>query len=125
MAGDNYGGGDQVNIFGGTAHTGIVHHHVAAQPTLEEALRAVVALMRELRAEVAPEDRGAFDEALPVLAADVLAAPAPAVDAPADAQQTRRRALVTVAGIAAVLGTVGTPLLEAARAALELLGVGG
>ncbi|MET9671914.1 hypothetical protein ABZY68_02300 [Streptomyces sp. NPDC006482] len=115
MAGDNYGGGDQVNIFGGTAHTGIVHHHVAAQPTLEEALRAVVALMRELRAEVAPEDRGAFDEALPVLAAD----------APAEAQQTRRRALVTVAGIAAVLGTVGTPLLDAARAALELLGVGG
>ncbi|MFE7553447.1 hypothetical protein [Streptomyces gardneri] len=116
MAGDNYGGGDQVNIFGGEGHTGIVHHHPAPpQPTLEEALRTVVELMRVLRAEVPPEDRGSFDDALPVLAADEDATAPPA----------RRRALLTVAGIAALLGTVGTPLLDASRAALELLGVGG
>ncbi|GEB58749.1 hypothetical protein [Streptomyces gardneri] len=120
-AGDNHGGnnygGDQVNIFGGEGHTGIVHHHAGPQqqPTLEEALRTVVELMRVLRAEVPPEDRGSFDDALPVLAADEDATPPP----------VRRRALLTVAGIAALLGTVGTPLLDAARAALELLGVGG
>ncbi|MFD3661328.1 hypothetical protein ACFWVF_12135 [Streptomyces sp. NPDC058659] len=119
--GDSHGGGgrDTVNIFGGEGHTGIVHNHHAPsqQPTLEEALRTVVTLMRELRAEVAPEDRRSFDEALPVLAADATGA---AVETP-----VRRRALVTVAGIAALLGTLGAPLLDSARAALELLGVGG
>ncbi|MFB7590447.1 hypothetical protein [Streptomyces sp. NPDC056169] len=73
--------------------------------------------MRQLRAEVAPEDRTAFDEALPVVAADTAD--------PGVATPVRRRALVTVAGIAALLGAVGTPLLDSARAALELLGVGG
>ncbi|MFI9748334.1 hypothetical protein [Streptomyces sp. NPDC052494] len=113
--GNHYG--DRVNMIGGFGNKGIVHNHPAPQqqPTLDEALRTVVALMRELRAEVPSEDRGSFDEALPVLAADE-AATAPPV---------RRRALLTVAGIAAILGTVGTPLLDAARAALELLGVGG
>ncbi|MFD0149205.1 hypothetical protein ACWGQ4_00960 [Streptomyces sp. NPDC055721] len=112
--GNHYG--DRVTMIGGTGNKGIVHHHAPqTQPTLEEALRTVVELMRVLRAEVPPEDRGSFDEALPVLAADE-AATAPPV---------RRRALLTVAGIAAMLGAVGTPLLDAARAALELLGVGG
>lgn len=120
--GDNHGGGggrDTVNIFGGEGHTGIVHNHPAPppQPTLEEALRTVVAIVRELRAEVAPEDRRSLDEALPVLEAD---AADPAVGTP-----VRRRALLTVAGIAAMLGTLGAPLLDSARAALELLGVGG
>ncbi|KQX09391.1 hypothetical protein ASC82_26070 [Streptomyces sp. Root431] len=121
-SGENHGGahhgsGDMVNIFGGEGHAGIVHHHGGPppQPTLEEALRTVVELMRVLRAEVPPEDRGSFDDALPVLAADEAATASP----------VRRRALLTVAGIAAMLGTVGTPLLDAARAALELLGVGG
>ncbi|MFE1547021.1 hypothetical protein [Streptomyces sp. NPDC058718] len=114
--GDSYYFGDAVNIHGGTGHQGIVHNHPAPpQPTLEEALRTVVELMRVLRAEVPPEDRGSFDDALPVLAADEAAAAPP----------VRRRALLTVAGIAAMLGAVGTPLLDAARAALELLGVGG
>ncbi|GGW01448.1 hypothetical protein GCM10010230_31870 [Streptomyces narbonensis] len=117
--GNSYYFGDAVNIQGGTGHQGIVHNHAApAQPpTLEEALRTVVALMQGLRAEVAPEDRQSFDDALPVLAADATDA---AVEAP-----VRRRALLTVAGIAAMLGTLGAPLLDSARAALELLGVGG
>ncbi|MFF8834231.1 hypothetical protein [Streptomyces sp. NPDC015130] len=111
--------GDQVNMFGGQGNQGIVHHHHAPPPpaTLDEALRIVVACMRELRAEVGPEDRQSFDEALPVLAADATDA---AVETP-----VRRRALLTVAGIAAMLGTLGAPLLDSARAALELLGVGG
>ncbi|MEU7070786.1 hypothetical protein AB0B30_07935 [Streptomyces narbonensis] len=112
--GNHYG--DRVNMIGGTGNQGIVHHHAPQpQPTLEEALRTVVTLMGQLRAEVPSEDRGSFDDALPVLAADE------AVTAPPE----RRRALLTVAGIAAMLGTVGTPLLGSARAALELLGVGG
>ncbi|MFI6419567.1 hypothetical protein ACIBG6_19505 [Streptomyces sp. NPDC050842] len=117
--GNNYYFGDAVNIHGGTEITGIVNNYPAPpqQPTLEEALRTVVALMRELRAEVAPEDQQSFDEALPVLAADATGA---GVETP-----VRRRALLTVAGIAAMLGTLGAPLLDSARAALELLGVGG
>ncbi|MEU3691015.1 hypothetical protein [Streptomyces narbonensis] len=115
--GNNYFQGDAVIIHDGTGHQGIVHNYAAPPqpPTLEEALRTVVALMRELRAEVGPEDQRSFDDALPVLAADEAAAAPP----------VQRRALLTVAGIAALLGTVGTPLLDAARAALELLGVGG
>ncbi|MDV5146713.1 hypothetical protein R1T08_21605 [Streptomyces sp. SBC-4] len=118
--GNHHGSGDQVNIFGGTGHTGITHNHPAPpqqQPALEAALRTVVELMEQLRADVGPEDRRSFDEALPVLDPDGgdAAVPAP----------VQRRALVTVAGTAALLGAVGTPLLDSARAAMELLGVGG
>ncbi|MFB7606050.1 hypothetical protein [Streptomyces gardneri] len=122
MSGDNYNFGDVVNIHDGSGHQGIVHNYAAAPqpPTLDEALRTVVTLMRELRAEVGPEGQRAFDDALPVLAADATDVAGTAVEVPG-----RRRALITVAGIAALLGTVGTPLLDAARAALELLGVGG
>ncbi|WP_329622575.1 hypothetical protein OG357_20785 [Streptomyces sp. NBC_01255] len=124
MSGDNHGGnnhgsGDVVNIFGGQGHTGIVNNPAPPQqqPALEAALRTVVELMEQLRADVGPEDRRSFDEALPVLEAD---AADPAVETP-----VRRRALLAVAGIAALLGTAGASLLDAARAALELLGVGG
>ncbi|MEU3748154.1 MULTISPECIES: hypothetical protein [Streptomyces] len=120
--GNNYFHGDAVIIHDGTGHQGIVHNYAAPPkpPTLDEALRTVVALMRELRAEVGPEDQRSFDDALPVLAADATDAAGTAVEVPG-----RRRALLTVVGIATLLGTVGTPLLDAARAALELLGVGG
>jgi hypothetical protein len=104
--GNHYG--DRVTIHGGTGHQGIVHHHAAPQQSLEDTLRAVVELARALRGEVHPEDRASIDDALPVLAAGPSAEPA-----------GRRRSLMA---LAATVGSVGQPLLESVRAALDLLG---
>ncbi|MCX4788851.1 hypothetical protein OG369_22540 [Streptomyces sp. NBC_01221] len=111
MTGGNYHFGDEVVINGGDGHTGIVHNHHAPQPTLEDTLRAVVELARALRGEVPEEDQASIDNALPVLAAGPSAEPAP-----------RRRSLMALAAIAATVGTIGQPLLDSVRAALELLG---
>ena len=111
MTGGKYHFGDEVNINGGDGHTGIVHNHYAPQASLEETLRAVVELARALRGEVSDEDRASIDDALPVL-----------VTGPSAEPTTRRRSLMALAAIAATVGTVGQPLLDSIRAALELLG---
>ncbi|MEV6162875.1 hypothetical protein AB0L71_13280 [Streptomyces sp. NPDC052052] len=111
MTGGNYHFGDEVNIYGGSGHTGIAHNHHAPQPTLEETLRTVVELARALRSEVPEEDRASIDGALPVLA-----------DGPSAEPTTRRRSLMALAAIAATVGSIGQPLLESVRAALELIG---
>lgn len=104
--------GDNVTIVGGQNHHGIVHHNYAPQRTLEEQLTEVVRLAQVLRGDVSDAaDRAALDGALPALAADAATEPA-----------TRRRSLMALAAIAATIGTVGEPLLNSVKAALELLG---
>ncbi|MFG2330081.1 hypothetical protein ACGFMM_10685 [Streptomyces sp. NPDC048604] len=109
----NHNYGQQVNVYGGRGnHGSIVNHHAPAAPAgLEDALRAVLEQAARVRGQLAPSDARSVDETLPVLDPD---APAPPED--------RRRALLTVAGVAATVGAVAQPLLDSVRAALELLG---
>ncbi|GLV83034.1 hypothetical protein Slala03_27230 [Streptomyces lavendulae subsp. lavendulae] len=105
--------GDTVNMYGGQDNKGIVHHH-AAPPARspEQAVRELLALLAELRAHVPAESARYIDSALPAITAD------PAAVAP----EERHRALLAVAGIAATVGAVGVPVVEAVRALLALLG---
>ncbi|MFD8027095.1 hypothetical protein [Streptomyces lavendulae] len=104
--------GDTVNMYGGQDNKGIVHHH-AAPPARspEQAVRELLALLAELRAQVPAESARYIDSALPAITAD-----------PAVAPEERHRALLAVAGIAATVGAVGVPVVEAVRALLALLG---
>ncbi|MFF2043141.1 hypothetical protein ACFVVX_22230 [Kitasatospora sp. NPDC058170] len=116
MSGDHIHG-DVVNMHGGSNNQGIVHHHApepgdrSGSAELAAAVRALVVLLTELRDGVAPLDAASIDEALPAIAAGRGAAP-----------QERHRALMAVAGIAATVGAVGAPVVDAVRRVLDLLG---
>ncbi|MFJ8432137.1 hypothetical protein ACIQ9P_12665 [Kitasatospora sp. NPDC094019] len=117
MSGDHFHG-DVVNLYGGTDNKGIVHHHHAPGPDgervtaeLTRAVQDLVTLLRELRAGVAPMAAESIDEALPALTVGPLAVP-----------RERHRALMAVAGIAATVGAVGVPVVEAVQRVLGLLG---
>ncbi|WP_406183837.1 hypothetical protein [Streptomyces sp. NBC_01006] len=119
MSGDSYYFGRTVNMHGGTHNTGMVNHDpesaaaCPADPALAEAVRELVALLEELREQVPPLTARSIDDALPALSADSGAAP----------PEERHRALMAVAGIAATVGAIGQPVLDAVRAVLELLAV--
>ncbi|MFI9727990.1 hypothetical protein [Streptomyces sp. NPDC052092] len=114
MSGDNYYFGDSVSMHGGLGNTGIVKNQAAAgagtSPALDAAIAQLVELVAELRAQVPPARAQSIDEVLP----DVTRA---------DAEpQQRHRALLAVAGIAATVGAVGQPVVEAVNSVLALLG---
>ncbi|MBD0707229.1 MULTISPECIES: hypothetical protein [unclassified Streptomyces] len=109
MTGGNQHFGDVVNINGGDGHTGIVHHHHAPGLTPEQAEALVAGLARALRGEVPAGYRDSIDEALPALAEGASVAPA-----------VRRRSLRALETVAVGVGTIGQPLLEAVRTALDL-----
>ncbi|MEU6555688.1 hypothetical protein ABZ915_36380 [Streptomyces sp. NPDC046915] len=116
MSGDNYYFGDSVTMHGGQGNTGIVKNQPApaapaASPELEAAVRELVALIAELRTQVAPASAQAIDDSLPAITAD-----------PAAPAQQRHGALMAVAGIAATVGAVGQPVVEAVNKILQLLG---
>ncbi|KNB51763.1 hypothetical protein [Streptomyces caatingaensis] len=117
MSGDHYYFGDSVTMHGGTGNTGMVKNQAPAGPPSDDALRTAVEELlraaRELRPSLPPAGARALDDTLP----DVTD-PAPA------RPQDRHRALLAVAGIAATVGTVGQPLLDAVNRVLELLGAG-
>jgi hypothetical protein len=109
-----FGGGDHVAMHGGSGNVGIDKRVLPAQelpPAVQEALGELLGLLRELRAQVAPASAEALDTALPALQAEADIPP-----------QERHRALLAVAGIAATIGTVGGPVVEAVNKVLELLG---
>ncbi|MEE1802909.1 hypothetical protein PUR57_30240 [Streptomyces sp. JV176] len=118
MSGDSYYFGDNVNMHGGQGNTGIVKNQVAAtdsaavSPALRSAVEELLQLVGELRDRVPPASAQSIDDSLP----DISAA---AADAP---PQDRHRALMAVAGIAATVGVVGQPVLDAVNKILELLG---
>ncbi|MEU1177373.1 hypothetical protein ABZ464_06940 [Streptomyces sp. NPDC005820] len=107
--------GDNVNMHGGSGNVGMIKNQGAAaaapaSPELEAAVQELLALLREVRPQIPAASAQALDESLPALTAD---ATAPA--------QERHRALLAVAGIAATIGAVGQPVLEAVNRVLELL----
>ncbi|EFF92453.1 MULTISPECIES: hypothetical protein [unclassified Streptomyces] len=117
MSGDTYHFGDSVTMNGGRGNIGMIKNQGASAPAeqpspeLEAAVRELVALVRELRASVPAASAQAIDDTLPDITADPAAPP-----------QERHRALMAVAGIAATVGAVGQPVIEAVNRILELLG---
>ncbi|MFD3941330.1 hypothetical protein [Streptomyces sp. NPDC058579] len=109
MSGDSYYFGDAVNQYG-DHNQGIVHHHHAS-PALEQALLRVLDRVAEVRAGIPAEAQRSLDGALPALAPGSDAEP-----------QARRSALQILEAVAGMAGNVGQPLLDATRAALQLLG---
>lgn len=105
----NYIGGDQYNQYGDHS-VGRIQNYGAVDPTVayEELIRAVQAL----RVQVSPADRQLVDEQLDVITAG-----------PDQDQGTLRRALGTVAGVAAVVGQVGAPVIQAVRQVMSALGM--
>ncbi|HET9382934.1 MAG TPA: hypothetical protein VFP69_19200 [Streptomyces sp.] len=117
MSRDNFSTyGDNVNIFGGTGHTGMVKNvgtppAPAMDPELRVALGELVRLVQELREQVTPATAQTIDATLPVLASADTAQP-----------QERHGALMAVAGIAATAGALGVPILDAVNRVLQLMG---
>ncbi|MEK2493883.1 hypothetical protein WN990_30450 [Kitasatospora purpeofusca] len=116
MSGDHFHG-DVVNMYGGTNNEGIVHHHAPvadggpATDELTRAVRELITMLGELRDGVAPMAAESIDEALPAIVVGPQAVP-----------RERHRALMAVAGIAATVGAVGAPVVEAVQRVLGLLG---
>ncbi|MGW0732679.1 hypothetical protein [Streptomyces sp. NPDC002851] len=112
-----FGSGDHVAMHGGSGNVGI-DKRVTPAPELaqavQEALRELLTLVEELRAQVpqASASASTLDDSLPVLRAEADVPP-----------QERHRALLAVAGIAATVGAVGVPVVEAINKVLELMGL--
>ncbi|MBK3564240.1 hypothetical protein [Streptomyces sp. MBT62] len=116
MSGDTFYFGDNVTMHGGTGNTGIVKHQTpagppVADPALQAAVEELRRLVETLREQIPAASAQTIDDALPALTTDPGAAP-----------QERHRALMAVAGIAATVGAVGQPALEAVNRILGLLG---
>ena len=75
------------------------------------ALREMITLIQELRAQVTPADRATLDESASVIRQGERAEPG-----------ALRRAVGAVIGIATMAGTVGGPALDAALKVKQLLG---
>ncbi len=117
MSGGSYHFGDSVTLHGGFGNTGIVKRDgaVADVPTVSPALRAAVQellrLVEDLRDGLPLSSVQALDDSLPAVTADATVPP-----------EDRHRALMAVAGIAATVGTIGRPVLDAVNHILQLLG---
>ncbi|MFG2984336.1 hypothetical protein ACGFYQ_24275 [Streptomyces sp. NPDC048258] len=115
--GDSYHYGDVVNMNDGTGNTGIVKHQsptIAQQLPADqrEAIERLVRLLEELRGQIPPGSAETVDDSLRAIAS-VTSTP-----------QERHRALMAVAGVAAVIGPLAQPVGEAVHAILRLLGAG-
>ena len=115
MSGDNYHFGDSVTMNGGRNNTGIVKNQAPApaaesDPALEQAVRELALVVRELRDQLGGVDAELIDEALPALDGGAATPP-----------QQRHRALIALAGIATTVGAVGQPALEAVNRVLALV----
>ncbi|MFB7184505.1 hypothetical protein ACFCZT_04155 [Streptomyces sp. NPDC056230] len=117
MSGDSYYFGDNVNMHGGQGNTGIVKNQVAAtdaaavSPALHSAVEELLQLVEGLRDRIPPASAQAIDDSLADISADDGAP-----------SQDRHRALMAIAGVAATVGAVGRPVLDAVNKILELLG---
>ena len=101
-------------MHGGSHNVGIDKRVTPAQELpqdAQDALRELLALLHGLRAQVNPISATVIDDSLPAL------------NAGAEVQlQERHRALLAVAGIAATVGTIGAPVVDAVNKILALLG---
>ena len=118
MSGDSYHFGDRVDINGGAGHIGVVKGNVTqgaapqASADLAAAIRELLVQVERLRGQVSSVTAQAIDDSLADIDGQAGAPP-----------EERHRALMAVAGIAATVGAIGLPVLEAVNRILELLGV--
>jgi hypothetical protein len=106
--GDNNVVGEQWNIHGG--HNIINQNKGPADP--RAAIQELIAAVQTLRGQVSIADRQVIDESMDVVRTADHAE-----------KGTLRRALGNVAGIAAMVGQVGVPVIESVRAVMAALGV--
>ena len=101
-------------MHGGHQNIGMIKNQpvsaAPASPELRAAVGELLDLVRELRTRVPSASVRAIDDCLPGIT----------IDAVAPAQEWHR-ALMAVVGIAATVGTVGRPVLDAVNKILELL----
>jgi hypothetical protein len=112
VSGDSYRiSGDSVVQFGGHDNIGKIVNQAPAD--LRMALAELIRLAEVLRGQVPPTDAQVIDESVGVLR-----------HGDTSDHNTLRRALGNIAGIAAIVGQVGTPVIEAVRSVLSALGIG-
>lgn len=112
MSGNSYNiSGDSVVQFGGRNNIGKIVNQAPADPSA--ALEEVIRLAEALRGQVPPSDAQVIDESVGVLRYG-----------DASDHNTLRQALGNIAGIAALVGQVGAPVIEAVRSVLSALGIG-
>ncbi|MGW6689562.1 hypothetical protein [Streptomyces sp. NPDC054961] len=118
--------GDNVTV-NGSHNIGIVKNHSpnvspSATPALDGQIEALRRMLLELRAQVEPASARSIDRNLPAIASGPAEETAAAEG---DFEERRHSALMAVAGIAAVAGEIGVPILAAVNAILRLLGGAG
>ncbi|MEU5810395.1 hypothetical protein [Streptomyces sp. NPDC047718] len=119
MSGDNYHFGDNVTMNGGSGNIGIQKNLGSAEgpeglpPQLRAAVEDLRDLVEALRGELPPASTQVLDAALP-----------DATGGAAVPQEARQSALMSIAGIAAVVGPLGQPIVEAVTRILGLLTAG-
>jgi hypothetical protein len=106
----DYRFGDEVLQIG-DHNIGIIKNE--ARDSVQDALRELVALVAALRSQVPDADRDVIDSAMGVIT----------VGDSTD-KGSLRRALSNIAGIAAVVGEVGVPVIEAIRKVAAAFGWG-
>ncbi|MBZ6100998.1 hypothetical protein ACF1HU_15950 [Streptomyces olivaceus] len=101
--------GDVVNVHGGERVIGI-YHNTAPDTELRAAVADLTRLLGELRPVLSPDQARTVDDALPALTPDRAAL------------RERGMILASVSQIAAIVGEVGRPVMEALGRLLALLG---
>ena len=101
--------GDEVTQYG-NGNIGIIKGQGASDPQL--ALRELIAVVNVMRKQVSPTDRQIIDESLDLFGSGRSLE-----------KGTLRRALSNVAGVAAVVGQVGVPVIDSVRKVMAAFGV--
>lgn len=102
-------GGDKVNVQG-EHNVGMIKNQGAAAP--QEALQHMINAVQVLRDQVSAADRQVIDESMNIVhRADNVE------------KGTLRRSLSNIAGVAAMVGQVGVPVIESARAMMAAFGL--
>ncbi|QNP72583.1 hypothetical protein IAG44_26255 [Streptomyces roseirectus] len=98
--------GDVVNVYGGSGNVGKIQNTYQSAGDPQAAFREMLAAVQVLRERVSSEDRETIDASLRVIGEEGAE---PGVV---------RRALTAIVGVAAVVGEVGVPVVEAVRRVL-------
>lgn len=122
MSGDEYVFGDKVTMDRTTGSIGIVKNGRSGPPTpppadpaLQVALQELLRAVQDMRGELSAASTRTVDDSLPALSGDA---------GDTDDGSRRHGALMAIAGIAATVGAVGRPVLDAVNKILDLLGAG-
>ena len=110
MSGDHFHFGDEVHQVG-HYNIGMVKKHEAAGPQI--AVREMIEAIAALRGAVPDSDRTVIDQSMTAIGPDIHSQDKGVV----------RRALASIAGIAAMVDQVGVPVIEAIRKAITVLGI--